>query len=207
MRSGSRLSASTWTSRSGRTGSGRSCSRSLRVLRKFPLRAGLNKLDVLDRLLWIALSYGDRSRVLELVDAKLARQSMEVAQQVRWLAAGLVAASQQYTEHLDEYVSAHDRRVRALAAFFGASGAAVRLPSPSYEGSAPALGTLIALMGRSFAPAEPTEWGAIEAAAEKVDRLIRRLSSMPEGRRRAGIGGTAGRSCSCALAPQTRASS
>ena len=151
----------------------------LRVLRRFPLRAGLNKLDVLDRLLWIALSYPDRSNLLELVDAKLSRQSMEVAQQVRWLAAGFVAAPEAHTKRLDEFARGHERRVRALAAFFGSSGSAVRLPSPSYEESAPALSTLIALVGRSFAPAEPAGWSVIEPAAEKVERLIRRLSSLP----------------------------
>ena len=151
----------------------------LHVLRKFPLRAGLNKLETLDRLLWIALSYPDRSKLLELVDAKLLRQSMEVAQQVRWLAAGFVAAPEAYTEQLDEFVRGRERRVRALAAFFGSSGSAVRLASPSYEECAPALRTLIALMGRSFAPTEPTEWSMIDAASERVDRLIRRLSALP----------------------------
>ena len=34
-------------------------------------------------------------------------------------------------------------------------------------------------MGRSFAPAEPREWATIEAASEKIDRLIRHLSALP----------------------------
>ncbi|MCY4616615.1 MAG: hypothetical protein OXC71_09535 [Chloroflexi bacterium] len=151
----------------------------LRVLRRFPLRAGLNKLDVLDRLLWIALSHPHRSNLLKLIDAKLSRQSMGVAQQVRWLAAGFVAAPDVYAKRLDEFARGHERRVRSLAAFFGSGGSAVRIPLPSYEESAPALSTLIALMGRSFAPVEPTEPTMIEAASEKVEQLIRRLSALP----------------------------
>ena len=152
----------------------------LHVLRKFPLRAGLNKLETLDRLLWIALSYPDRSNLIELVDARLLRQSMEVAQQVRWLAAGFVAAPEAYTEQLDEFVRGRERRVRALAAFFGSSGSAVRLPSPSYEECAPALRTLIALMGRSFAPSDMSGFVTLEMTASgKIERLIRRLSALP----------------------------
>ena len=151
----------------------------LGVLRKFPPRAGLKKLETLDRLLWNALDYRDRSRLLDLIDAKRSLQSMEVAQQVRWLAAGVVAAPDAYTEHLEEFVRGRERRVRALAAFFGSGDSAVRLPSPSYEECAPALRILIALMGRSFAPAETTEWATIEAASEKIDRLIRHLSALP----------------------------
>ena len=152
----------------------------LRVLRRFPLRAGLNRLDVLDRLLWIALSYPDRSNLLELVDTKLSRQSMGMAQQVRWLAAGFVAAPEAYSEQLDESVSGRERRVRALATFFGSSGSAVRLPSPSYEESAPALSTLIALMGRSFAPSDMSGFVTLEMTASgRVERLIQRLTALP----------------------------
>ena len=152
----------------------------LRVLRKFPLRAGLNKLETLDRLLWIALSYPDPSNLLELVDAKLSRRSIEVAQQVRWLAAGFVAAPEAYAEQLDDFVRGRERRVRALAAFFGSSGSAVRLPSPSYEECAPALGTLIALLGRSFAPSDMSGFVTLEMTASgKIERLIRRLSALP----------------------------
>ena len=152
----------------------------LRVLRRFPLRAGLNWLDVLDRLLWIALSYPDRSNLLELVDAKLSRQSMGVAQQVHWLAAGFVAAPDVYAKRLDEFTRSHERRVRALAAFFGSSGSAVRLPSPSYEESAPALSTLIVLMGRSFAPSDMSGFVTLEMTASgRVERLIQRLTALP----------------------------
>ena len=151
----------------------------LGVLRQFPARAGLKRLDTLDRLLWRALDYPDRSFLLDLIEAKLFLRSMEVAQRVRWLAAGVAASPKAYTERLDEYVRGRERRVRALGAFFGRGDSGGRLPQPSYEECAPALGTLIALMGRSFAPAEPTEWSMIDAASERVDRLIRRLSALP----------------------------
>ncbi len=151
----------------------------LGVLRQFPARAGLKKLDTLDRLLWRALDYPDRSLLLDLIEAKLSLQSMEVAQRVRWLAAGVAASPKAYTERLDEYVRGRERRVRALGSFFGRGDSGDRLAQPDYQKCAPALRTLIALMGRSFAPTEPTEWSMIDAASERVDRLIRRLSALP----------------------------
>ena len=149
------------------------------VLRQFPARAGLEKLDTLDRLLWRALQYPDRSFLLDLIEAKLSLQSMEVAQRVRWLAAGVVASPKAYTHRLDEYVRGRERRVRSLGGFFGRGDSGTRLPQPSYHECTPALGTLIGLMGRSFAPIEATQWSTIDAASEMVDRLIRRLSALP----------------------------
>ncbi len=142
------------------------------VLRQFPARAGLEKLDTLDRLLWRALQYPDRSFLLDLIEAKLSLQSMEVAQRVRWLAAGVVASPKAYTHRLDEYVRGRERRARSLGGFFGRGDSGTRLPQPSYQEYAPALGTLIALMGRSFAPIEATQWSTIDAASEMVDHLI-----------------------------------
>ena len=51
--------------------------------------------------------------------ASLSAMSMEAAQRVRWLAAALVAAPDSSTDRLDEFVRGRERRVRALAAFFG----------------------------------------------------------------------------------------
>ena len=152
----------------------------LDVLRKFPTRAGLERLKTLDRLLWNALDYRDRSRLLELVESKLALHSMEVSQQAHWLAAGFVAVPAAYTERLQEFVRGRVRRVRALAAFFGSGGSAARLPPPSYEECATALRILIALLGRAFAPAEMSGFVTLEMTASgKIDRLVRRLSSLP----------------------------
>ena len=152
----------------------------LDVLRKFPTRAGLERLKTLDRLLWNALDYRDRSRLLELVESKLALHSMEVSQQAHRLAAGFVAVPAAYTERLQEFVRGRVRRVRALAAFFGSGGSAARLPPPSYEECATALRILIALLGRAFAPAEMSGFVTLEMTASgKIDRLVRRLSSLP----------------------------
>ncbi|MYK68329.1 MAG: hypothetical protein F4020_01800 [Gammaproteobacteria bacterium] len=151
----------------------------LSVLKTFPLRAGLAKLTILDRLLWSALGFADRSRLFDLIEAKLSAKSMEVAQRVRWLAAALVAAPESSTDRLAECVRGRERRVRALAAFFGSGDSTAALPSPSYEECAQALRTLISVMGRSSAPPDSDQWVAIEPASERIERLIRRLSALP----------------------------
>ena len=150
------------------------------LLGKFPPRAGLKKLETLDSLLWTALADPDRSSLLDLIDGKLSLRSMGVAQRVRWLAAGVVAAPEAYGARLEEFVHEGQRRVRGLATFFDSRDSSWPLPFPSHERCAPALQALIRLMGRSFAPTEGAGFVTIEMTASgNIGRLIRQLSSLP----------------------------
>ena len=153
---------------------------SLGILAKFPPRAAVHKLETLERLLWNALAYSDRSSLLDLIAAKLSLKSMGVAQRVRWLAAGVVAAPEAYGARMEAFVREGERRVRGLAAFFNSSESSFPLPFPSQEPCALALKTLIALMGRSFAPTEGAGFVTLEMTASgQISRLIRQLASLP----------------------------
>ena len=149
----------------------------LKILATFPLRAGLQKLTTLDRLLWNTLEYPDRSSLLELIASKLSLKSMAIAQRVRWLAAGAVADPETYAKRMETFVRGGERRVRELAAFFDSSHP---LPLQTHERSAPTLKSLIELMGRSFAPIEPEGFVTIEMkASEQIDRFVQQLGSLP----------------------------
>ena len=47
----------------------------------------------LSHLLWSALRHADRDSLLDLIERKLSRPSMDVAQQAHWLAAGLILSA------------------------------------------------------------------------------------------------------------------
>ncbi len=159
------------------------------LLGRFPPRAQAKSLDTLDSLLWMALAYSDRSSFLDLVETRLALKSMGVAQRVRWLAAGVVAAPEAYGAKLEGFVRGGQRRVRALAAFFRSGDAAAPVPFPDHERCAPALEGLIAVLGGSFAPDDdsaviaPDDEGEIVTfeitTAGRIRGLIAQLASLP----------------------------
>lgn len=154
----------------------------LKLLGGVPARAGLKALATLDSLLWTALADPDRSALLDVIGAKLSRKSMEVAQRVRWLAAGAIAAPEAYGARLKAFVGEGQRRVRALAAFFDSRDAIDPLPFPGQEPCAPVLEALISLMGRSFARDEPLGFGTVTVemtTAGHIRRLIQQLASLP----------------------------
>ena len=149
---------------------------SLRVLSSFTLRCSLRQLKTLDELLWAALQHADRTALELLLDEKLSRKSLNLAQRIHWLAAGVVMAPETYLEPLESLVKGRDDRIRRMAAFFAPD------ESPPFlveRLDARTLQTLINLMGRAF---EPVEYGgrvtAEMRAAEQVDRLIRCLASL-----------------------------
>lgn len=152
----------------------------LGLLGKFPARAGLKALETLDRLLWTTLAFPDRSSLLDLIDTKLSLKSVGVAQRVRWLAAGAIAAPEAYGARLEEFVGEGQRRIRELAAFFDSRAASLPLPFPSHERCTPTLEALISLMGRSFAPTEGAGFVTVEmTASSQISRLIQQLASVP----------------------------
>ena len=63
---------------------------SLPILRSFPVRCTVQQLASLNYLLWSALRHADRASFAQLIEEKLSRTSMNVAQRARWLAAGFV---------------------------------------------------------------------------------------------------------------------
>ena len=156
---------------------------SLPLLRAFPVRCTQKRIEALDNLLWAALQHADRESLDEVIDGKLSRKSMNLAQRVHWLAAGLVVSPETYGQQLETFVGGRDSRVRQLAAFF----------APKYplnlltdERQAATLKLLIRLIGTSFGPFTEdrlgSSWSGTPAvdASELIVQLIGRLESMPD---------------------------
>lgn len=152
---------------------------SLLLLKAFPVRSTNQQLISLDELLKAALRYADRQELLALIEKKLNLRSMNVAQRVRWLAAGLIVAPEKYLEPLTDFIKGQEKRVQHLADFL-----ADRHDQWSPLDNLPvsALGLLVRLIGGFFAPYTLEGGGWVSPAmnaADFVTRLISRLGSQP----------------------------
>ncbi len=87
---------------------------SIPLLRVFPIRCRSGQLTTLSSLLQAAVLYGDRTQLLELIEAKLARTSMNASQTVYWLTAGLFVEPEVYGDRLESYVTGRGRRIHRL---------------------------------------------------------------------------------------------
>ncbi|GMQ87997.1 MAG: hypothetical protein BMS9Abin08_1212 [Gammaproteobacteria bacterium] len=153
---------------------------SLAMLNAFPVRSTNQQLMSLDELLKAALRYADRQEFLALINRKLGLRSMNVAQRVHWLAAGLIVAPDQYLQPLAEFTHKQEKRVQHLAGFLADRHDQW---SPLDELPIPVLGLLIHLIGGFFAPYTLDGAGSVTPAmstADFVNRLIRRLGSQHE---------------------------
>ena len=161
----------------------------LPLLRRFPVRCTDRQLTALNYLLVAALLRCERASFLELVEEKLARRSMNVAQRVYWLAAGLVGAPESFTARLERFVSGNERRTRRLAELVVHR---FRVPERLLGHlNVPALRMLIRLAGPSFRPFSPApqassrdsdEGGPVTGSMEAalgIAHLIDRLASLP----------------------------
>ena len=153
---------------------------SLPLLRAFPTR--YRHINELDYLLWAAIQYADRAVLQEVIGRKLSRKSMNVAQRVHWLAAGLVVSPAIYCERLNDFVQGQERRVQQVATFFCDPkwesryelGIPVRLEIPVIE-------LLIRLVG-SYAGPDQWEDGMIRLpinSSLQVHAYIQRLAASP----------------------------
>jgi hypothetical protein len=88
------------------------------LLEGFPLRVRKSQLgNALDPLLKGAINYLDKKVLASIVARKLELGSMDAAQQVYWLACGLIIAPTSYTEKLLKYIGKSNVRRRHLAGF------------------------------------------------------------------------------------------
>ena len=76
----------------------------------------------LGRLLWSALLYADRELFSELIDIKLSRTSMSVAQRVRWTAAGFLLSNGDRPEYAKALEGSSERRLREVVNFLSVPG-------------------------------------------------------------------------------------
>ena len=154
---------------------------SLPLLRAFPIRCTQKQIEALDNLLWAALQHADRESLDEIIEGKLRRKSMNVAQRIHWLAVGIVASPKKYGHQLEYFVAGRDGRIRQLAAFL----------SPEYplslltdERQVETLELLVRLIGASFGPftmkGPEANWGSTPGmeASDLIVQLIQRLASV-----------------------------
>ena len=151
---------------------------SLRLLRSVPLRRTAKWIGEVDSLLWSALKYAGGEPLRKLIGGKLARRSMDVAQRVHWLAAGLVESPEDYLGPLESYVGHRANRAQQVAAFLDTVVAAQNQTSSesrrrscalflSERLGAHVLNRLVHLMGRT------------ESSHATVSHLIHALAVLP----------------------------
>ena len=120
----------------------------LAVLRSFSTRSTGKRLLLLKMLLRVGLTRRPEELV-SLIDAKLGSKSMDVAQRMHWLCAGLLTGKPEFVEQLRTALEAGgERRVRHVASFFERgewSGWMANL-------RAEALGLLVRSVGASYGP-------------------------------------------------------
>ena len=152
---------------------------SLPLLHAFPTRCKLKQIQSLDYLLWAAIQHADRASLQEMIKKKLSRKSMNDAQRVRWLAAGIIVSPGAYNDLLRDFVQGHERRGLHLAKFF--------FPDDQMRPSLPELRVevlelLIRLVGSYIGPDKWHEEGLDTPAKQAsllVNDLIQRLAASP----------------------------
>ena len=159
---------------------------SLPLLHTFPTRCKLNQIENLNHLLWAALQYADRSSLQELIKKKLSRKSMNDAQRVYWLAAGIIVSPGTYNDLLRDSVRGREGRILHLAAFFcpqtPASFLSFGESRIAYELGIPGLELLIHLVGSYVGPDKWKEGGLVtpaQQASRLVNGQIQRLAASP----------------------------
>ena len=145
---------------------------SLPLLSAFPTRCKLKHIGELDHLLWAALRHADRALLQELIERKLSRSSMNVAQRVHWLAAGTILRPGTYEDHLKDLVQNHERRIPHLAAFFCSAGHA---PFSSDGLENPVLELLIRLVGSCVGPDQRANTLGLVTSVMKPSDLVSSL--------------------------------
>ena len=157
---------------------------SLTLLELFPVRCASAQLGLLNALLIAALLHCESEAFEKLIEHKLSLPSMNIAQRVYWLAAGLLASPAAYRATIESSVSGREQRIRHLADFFTMyrhQSAWARLFSRL---GAQELELLICLLGGAYRPISYSSQtmsydGAQVMTTDLVTALINRLSSLP----------------------------
>lgn len=154
----------------------------LPLLARFPVRARHKQNEFLGHLLRAALRRSDSGELRPLIDCKLALSSMDVAQRVHWLAAGLILDPEAYEQPLLDYVVGREKRIQVLAGFV--SG---RYLEWTQEDSLPAVSQirLIGLLGAYYSPYRHEGGGLVSPAmnaSDFISHLIENLGASPDKR-------------------------
>ncbi|MCY4121614.1 MAG: hypothetical protein OXG72_11915, partial [Acidobacteria bacterium] len=147
---------------------------SLPLLRAFPIRCASRQLVDLRYLLWSALQHGDRDSFRVLIEQKLSRASMDVAQRASWLLAGLIMSPDTWLRALEQFAQLGERRVRHIVEFLGYR---TNVSFPIDRLGTQALRLLIRLVGGVYDPSRAS--GVVTLAmeaSERVQWMIRRVA-------------------------------
>ena len=170
---------------------------SLPLLQAFPVRCTLKQVQSLDYLLWAAIQHADRTSLTKLIERKRSLTSMNVAQRIRWLAAGVMVSPETFSDTLEDFMQGKGRRIRSLWKFIS-SGAGEHLIDSGDKAQfafrnldISVLELLIRLLGSCFAGGRDfiQWWDAPkgvrtitteEMVSDFVGGLIRQLADSPE---------------------------
>ena len=120
------------------------------LLSLFPVRCAARQLTSLRHLLVAACLCCKREALVKLINRKLGSRSMNVAQRVYWLSAGLIVCPARFVAQLESYVEGKERRVLRLSQFFGSRHETPRALIERLDAGALAL--LIRLIGALHHP-------------------------------------------------------
>lgn len=125
---------------------------SLPLLKAFPTRCRTTQIETLERLLTAAIRHVDRSSLQNLVEGKLSRTSMNVAQRARWLAAGLIILPGKYIDRIESFIGTGrgrgSRVYHLMALLHSCAFEPLRFPGPGIS----ELELLVRLLGRYVEP-------------------------------------------------------
>ena len=156
------------------------------LLKSFPTKCKVEQLNALKWLLQSASRNMDKDGLLRIVESKLALRSVDAAQRMYWMCAGLLAAPAAFTDRLRQALAGrgHERRVRRMAEFLDNRDV---LSTDALDVAASEL--LIESLGKSYRPVGWPDDGSETAGTRTpgdsthtalfVDVLIYRLSSDP----------------------------
>ncbi|MBK6739924.1 MAG: hypothetical protein IPG64_19730 [Haliea sp.] len=152
------------------------------LIRGFPARAHKKQLETLCQLVVAALLRLDKDTALTLVAEKLSSQTLDVAQRVYWLGAGLQLEPSLYLEQTRQYVGKSQLRGTHLVDLLHALRREKSDPRPDWPVAV--LGFLIQLLGPRTSPriwASGAHWvsPAMELG-EFVEGLIMTLAGLPD---------------------------
>jgi len=122
----------------------------LPLLKMYPVRCKEQQMPGLRYLLIAAHRHCRNNAFLELIETKLAHQSMNVGQRVYWLAAGFLAMPNHFRKCLHDYVAGNTRRVTNLSQFI--AGRLEYATKQSEQIDSKALTLLIQLLGAVYPP-------------------------------------------------------
>ena len=124
----------------------------LPLLKLYPVRCKEQQMPGLKYLLIAAHIHCSSNAFMELIEIKMAHQSMNVAQRVYWLAAGFLAMPHLFRKCLHDYVAGNTRRVTYLSQFMAGRFEFEYASKQSEQIDSKALSLPIQLLGAVYPP-------------------------------------------------------